>query len=252
MVANPRATRDFARANFQRSKTDGTDALVILEFVKRMPFKPWQPPPQEVLDLRAISRRITVLTVSITQERNRLHASGRQSELTDVITEDIQEHLDHLTEKIERLTQEAVEIIQKCPQLCSRYNLLLSVKGIAVTSAVHILAELAVLPADMSPRQWVAHAGLDPRHFESGTSVHKRSRISKTGNKHLRAALYMPAMVAVQRDPNVKAFYDKLISSGKKPLQAYVAVMRKLLHSIHGMFSNAQDFKGDKFYVLAA
>jgi transposase len=252
MVANPRATRDFGRANFQRSKTDGTDAVVILEFVKRMPFQPWQPPPQEILDLRAISRRITVLTVSITQERNRLHASQRQSELTDAIAEDIQEHLDHLSDKIEKLTQEAVEIIQKCRQLRTKYNLLLSVKGIAVTSAVHILAELAVLPADMSPRQWVAHAGLDPRHFESGTSVHKRSRISKTGNKHLRAALYMPALVAVQRDPNVKAFYDKLIGSGKKPLQAYVAVMRKLLHSIHGMFSSVQDFKGDKFYVLAA
>jgi len=252
MVANPRATRDFGRANFQRSKTDGTDAVMLLEFVKRMPFQPWQPPPQEIFDLRAISRRITALTVAVTQESSRLHAAQRQSELTDAIAEDIQRHLDHLTASMESLTKEAVQIIRNGPQLSTKYDLLLSVKGIAVTSAVRILAELAVLPADMSPRQWVAHAGLDPVHCESGTSVHKRSHISKTGNKHLRAALYMPALVAVQRDPNVKAFYDKLISSGKRPLQAYVAVMRKLLHSIHGMFASTQDFKGDKFYALAA
>ena len=45
MVANPRATRDFARARMQRSKTDRTDAASILEFVRRMPFEPWHPPP---------------------------------------------------------------------------------------------------------------------------------------------------------------------------------------------------------------
>ncbi len=81
----------------------------------------------------------------------------------------------------------------------------MSVRGIATTSALRILAELAVLPADMTPRQWVAHAGLDPRALESGTSLHKPARISKKGNRHLRAALYMPAMVAVREEPDVRA-----------------------------------------------
>jgi anaerobic selenocysteine-containing dehydrogenase len=80
---------------------------------------------------------------------------------------------------------------------------------------VHILAELAVLPEDMSVRQWVAHAGLDPRTFESGTSVHKRPRMSKVGNSHLRSALYMPALVAVQREPRVRAFYDALLAADR-------------------------------------
>jgi len=45
MVANPRATKDFARAQMQRSKTDRSDALSLLEFARRMPFEPWEPPP---------------------------------------------------------------------------------------------------------------------------------------------------------------------------------------------------------------
>lgn len=250
MVANPRATRDFGRANFQRSKTDGTDAAMILEFVKRMPFQPWQPPPQEILDLRAISRRIAALTISMTRERCRLHAAKRQAELTGVVADDIAIHLDHLTESIDRLTERALEIIRKSSSLRWRYDLLVSVRGIGNASAIRILAELAVLPADMSPRQWVAHAGLDPQHYDSGTSVHKPARISKTGNKHLRAAIYMPALVSIREEPNVCAFYNKLIQSGKKPMQAIVAVMRKLLHSIYGMFNHRKEFTGYKFYAL--
>jgi transposase len=76
---------------------------------------------------------------------------------------------------------------------------------------------------------------LDPRPYGSDTSVHQPRRISKVGNRQLRATLYMPALVAVQHDPNVKAFYNKLIAAGKKPMQVVVAVMRKLLHPIWGM-----------------
>ena len=96
-------------------------------------------------------------------------------------------------------------------------------------------------------RQWVAHAGLDPRAHQSGTSVDKPARISKVGNAHIRRALYMPALVAVQHNPHVRAFFDKLVARGKTPLQAYVAVMRKLLHAIYGMFTTRTTFVAAKF-----
>ena len=103
----------------------------------------------------------------------------------------------------------------------------------------------------MTVRQWVAHAGLDPRAFQSGTSVYKPARISKVGNAHIRRALFMPALVAVQHDAHVKAFFDKLVTRGKKPIQAYVAVMRKLLHAIYGMFKTNTDFVSEKFHAAA-
>lgn len=90
-----------------------------------------------------------------------------------------------------------------------------------------------------------------PRPIDSGTSIHKPRHISKVGNRYLRAALYMPAWVAIQREPQVKAFYDQLIAAGKKPMQAVVAVMRKLLHAIWGMLKHDQDFDGSKFYKSA-
>lgn len=118
-------------------------------------------------------------------------------------------------------------------------------------SALHLLAELLLLPADRDVRQWVAYAGLDPREYTSGTSVHKKVRISKAGNQHLRRALYMPALVAVQHQPHLRAFYEHLLARGKTKLQALVATMRKLLHAIYGMFKHDQLFEGSKVYALA-
>ena len=251
-VLNPASVRDFGRALMERSKTDRVDAGVLLAYAERMPFSAWQPPAPEILDLRAIVRRMGALTVTRTQERNRLHAAGRCAELTEAIAWDIEAHLEHLAQSLERLSEQAVAIVNAHPELARRFARLVSVRGIATTSALAILAELAVLPPDMSARQWVAHAGLDPRQVESGTSLRKPTRISKAGNRHLRAALYMPAMVATRHEPNIRGFYERRISHGLKPIQALVAVERKLLHAVHGMWSSDTDFDGSKFFAIAA
>ncbi len=247
MVVNPRTARDFARAQLLRSKTDRVDARSLLEFLRRMDFAPWRPPSRSILDLRALSRRIQALVVGRAQEKNRRHADDVVSDTTPAIRESIERHIAAINEEVETLTQKALEIVRADSHLSPRLDHLISVKGIAEPSAIVILAELAVLPPDMSARQWVAHAGLDPRHAESGSSVRGQVRISKVGNRHLRAALFLPAMVASQHEPRVKAYYQKLIAKGKKPMQALVAVMRKLLHAIHGMFRHNAHFDGDRF-----
>lgn len=250
MVVNPRAASDFAKAFLKRSKTDATDAELLLEFGRRMEFQPWQPPAPELFQLRAILRRCAALTHLRTQEKNRLHAANSCAELPDVVRNDIEVNIRHFDRRLAKLEQKALDLIWEVPSLRQALAHLTSIKGISRTSGLKILAELVVLPTDMDARQWVAHSGLDPRHYESGSSVHRPTHISKVGNKYLRAALYMPALTAIQYEPHVRAFYDKLIARGKKPLQAIVAVMRKLLHAIYGMLMHGQDFDGEKFYNL--
>lgn len=248
MVVNPRAARDFARAFLHRSKTDSLDAAVLLEFVDRMEFTAWKPPRPEEFELRMIARRLSRRTKSRAQEKNRLHATERAG--SRAVCHDIKLEIRHANRRITVLLAAALDLIWKDPKLRKQLARLTSIRGIGNTSAVLILAEICVLPKDMKPRQWVAHAGLDPRILQSGMSLNVRASISRMGNRNLRAALYMPALVAVQYEPNVKAFYQKLIAKQKAPLQALVAVMRKLLHSIHGMLRTGTDFDGAKFYVI--
>jgi transposase len=251
MVANPRATKDFARALMQRSTTDLTMADALREFCARMPFVPWQPPAAHLLELRAVARRLAALTDERTRERNRLHALGASTESSRLVAQDIAVNVRHLERRSERLTAEALELIAQHAPLQRAFDRLTSTPGIAAVSAIQLLPELLVLPPDLSVRQWVAHAGLDPRVHQSGTSVDKPARISKVGNAHIRRALFMPALVAARFDPHVKAFFDALIARGKKPLQAYVAVMRKLLHAIYGMLTTRTTFVAAKFHAAA-
>jgi transposase len=250
MVVNPKAAHNFAQAYLQRSKTDAIDAQILLEFVKRMPFNAWQPPSSNHLQLRALARRIGALTQTKAQEKNRLHSAEFGQHLYQAIRRDLEAHIRYLERQIQKLEEAAVDLIWDDLKLRKDLLHLTSIKGIARASALQILAELCVLPSDMTDRQWVAHAGIDPRHHESGSSVHKVTQISRVGNPHLRAALYMPALNAVQFEPNIRAYYQALQQRGKQPMQALVAVMRKLLHSIHAMLRDGVDFEGQKFFAL--
>ena len=107
-----------------------------------------------------------------------------------------------------------------------------------------------MLPKGLNHAQWVKFAGLDPKHFRSGSSVEKKTRISKAGNHYIRSALFMPAMSAKTYDPYVKAYFEHLLTLGKTPMQGVCAVMRKLLHALHGMLTNDQPFDNTRFYAM--
>ena len=250
-VVNPRRARRFAESLGERSKTDPVDARVLCEYALRMPWVPWVPPDLLTLRLRALTRAIEALTVIQTQEKNRQHSLLASQALPRLLIRELQQHLDYLELRITRLRREARRLIAGNLELDRRFRLMLTTPGIGETSALQILGELAVLPDTLDARQWVAFSGLDPRRFTSGTSVEKKPRISRGGSRHLRRALYMPALVAIRHEPHLRAFYQRLLARGKAPLQAIVAVMRKLLHAFFAMFRSDHSYDGSKLCPVA-
>ena len=183
MVLNPRASRSFAQAMMKRAKTDPVDAEVLLEYVQRMPFTPWKPPADQVLQLQALMRRVHQLKTDLSREENRLHADRHRQVLGRIITQDLEVHIRQLHRRIQRLQAQARQLVAEVPELEAKFQRLISIPGIAQVSALRILPEVLVLPEGLQANQWVAQAGLDPRPRESGTSVDRPRFISKTGNK---------------------------------------------------------------------
>ena len=249
-VVNPRRARRFAESLGERSKTDPVDARVLCEYAARMPWVTWRPPTARALRLRAITRAIESLGVMHTQEKNREHALKASQALPSLVIREMRRHQRYLENRMEQLRRAARRLIVKDPGLDRRFRLMVTVPGVAETSALQILGELVVLPDGLDARQWVAFSGLDPSQFTSGTSVEKKPRISRGGSRHLRRALYMPALVALRREPHLRAFYQRLVCRGKARLQAVVAVMRKLLHALFAMFRSNQTYDGSKLCSL--
>jgi transposase len=246
-VLNPQQVHQFARS-MQRSKTDKADAVALAEYSRRMPFVRWCRPPLAALRLRAVSRLIATLREDHSRLRSRLHAARASSATPDCVVKLLKQSMARLQKNRLKLVREALAVIAQDEELQRKFELLKSIKGIAETSAVQLLGELAALDPSMSARQWVAHSGLDPQHRSSGTSVHPPSRISRRGNSRLRLGLYMPALVASRFDPHMKAFYGKLKERHKASLQALTALQRKMLHAIYGCFKSNTPYDGAKLF----
>lgn len=123
--------------------------------------------------------------------------------------------------------------------------LLVTIPGIGKLTAAKLLGEIRNILDFQSARQLAAYAGLTPQNFLSGTSVHKKTRLSKTGNANLRNILYMPAIVAKRYNPIVRSFCERLSCSGLKPMEVIGAAMRKLLHLAYGILKSGRPFDPD-------
>ena len=120
--------------------------------------------------------------------------------------------------------------------------MLRTIPGIGPVAAHALLAELPDPSRFATAQQAAAYAGLAPREYRSGTSVKKRTRLSKAGNARLRKALYLPAMTAIRFNPLVGAFYARLVEAGKAKMAALGACMRKLLMIAYGVLKSRTPF----------
>ena len=139
------------------------------------------------------------------------------------------------------------QIIEHCPNdkdLYSDYNNIKSITGVGELGAIVLLHMFLKYP-DANKKQLVSLAGLDPTRFDSGSSVHRRAKISKAGSKLYRGVLFMGTMTAVRYNEEMKIFYDRLKANGKHTTQAQIAVMRKTIIIAHSLYKNNQKYSSE-------
>lgn len=236
-VVNPARIKGFAVSQMRRSKTDRLDAEVIGAFCKALAPQTWTPPEPSWYELRALLRHLEDLQATRQQQVNRLHAAT-----TAVVRAQLQAHIAFIDEQITQLKHQVRDHLKQHPTLRDQVRLLTSIPGIGELTAWRLVAEIQALATFDNVRQVVAYVGLDPTGHESGSSVHGGRSISRQGRAALRAALYMPALVAKKHNPILCAFAAQLKQRGKLPQQIVVAVMRKLLHLVYGILKSGQPF----------
>jgi len=242
-MVNPARTKKYAESQLQRNKTDKVDAKVIADFCRTQEPRLWTPPAPEKRELQEMVRRLNALVKEQTRERNRLK-SGIESE---VVKGSIEANLEFLEAQIVQLEKQIQSHIDQYPDLKRDQELLTSIKGIGDKTAAVILGELPEVDHFDHSGQVVAYVGLSPRQHTSGSSVHKRSKLTKTGNQNIKTSLYFPALSAIRHNPIVKALALRLEEKGKEKMLIVGAAMRKLLQLAYGVLKSGQPF--DPYYA---
>lgn len=242
-VVNPAQVKSYAQAELVRTKTDAVDAALIARFAMALRPRPWSPPAPHEEEMLGILRHVEAIKEMIQAEKNRLHALEATGPSTVNVQRAVKKHIRFLEKQIDDLMGRLRKIAKEHPDLDENIKLLYSIPGVGEITAHTLLAEIGDISRFSGVKQLVAFAGIAPAERQSGTSVRGKVMINKRGSRRLRKALYMPAVVAVRHNPNVKELYQRLLSAGKKPICAIVACMRKLLHIAYGVLKSKKCFE---------
>jgi len=237
-VVNPARIRKYAQSQLRRNKNDQLDAVVIADFCRTQEPVLWRPPTPQKRDLQEMSRRLDGLIEQRTRETNRL----KSGQACEVVLESLQDSLAFLDEQIAKLEARIRDHIDQHPDLKQEYHLLTSITGIGDKTAGKLMAELPDINRFDRVGQVVAYAGLSPQQHTSGSSVHKKSRLTKIGKQSLKTAMYFPALSAIRFNPIVKALAARLAGRDKDKMVIVGAAMRKLLQIVYGVLKSGKPF----------
>lgn len=237
-VVNPARIKAYGQSRLKRIKTDPEDAKDIAHFCATQKPRLWTPPPPEIQELQALTRRLDSLKADRTRELNR-KKSGITSQ---AVLHNIEAHLTFLDEQIAALEQQIDGLIKRHPALRQKHGLLTTIKGVGDITAAKFLAEVPDISHFASAPELAAYAGLTPKVHRSGSSVHRRAHLSKTGNSQLRTAFFMPALAAMRFNPIVRALALRLEERGKARMTIVAAAMRKLVHLAFGVLKTGLPF----------
>jgi transposase len=241
-VINPAQIKAFGRAMLKRTKTDQVDAGVIREFVRSQSPSAWTPPQPVREQLSALVAQADAIRQEIQQWKNRQHAQQYHGDTPKTVTKSTATIIRSLEREGQRLDDAIDQLCQTDTALTEDMALLTTISGVAVRSAAQILAYGGDSLIARTRRQLDAHAGLVPAQRQSGTSIRGKSHLAKQGNALLRRALYMPTLVAVQFNPILRQFYQRLLEKGKPKKVALIACMRKMLNIIRAMLIKRTPF----------
>ncbi len=225
-VVNPRQARDFAKATGTLAKTDRIDAEVLARFASAVGPRPSVIPDEEARALQAILVRRRQLSGMIVAEKNRLLMAP------EAVAKRIAAHVRWLEKELIRTDRELDEAIGESETWGRNEALLRSVPGVGPVLARTLLAELPEL-GTLSHRRLSALVGVAPFNRDSGALRGKRAVWG--GRAHVRASLYMGALVATRFNPAIREFYERLVAAGKPKKVALVACMRKLLSILNAV-----------------
>lgn len=239
-LVNPAQSAGYAKVRGTRAKTDPADARLLARYGERETPEPSPEPDTEQERLRALHRHQDWLRQEIGSTRNRLEAAQHSPWTPASVRHSLERVLRDLEAEAERIAKELRTTIATNERWAEAIRLLMTIPGIGAATALLILAELPSVQRCSRGKQWVAYCGIDPKPYESGNT--SRSRMSRMGNRDIRARLYLAGVSALRWNPAIVAYGERLRAKGKRGRVRVMAAMNKLLRQCFAVLRSGRPY----------
>jgi transposase len=229
----------------KRDKNDRTDSLEIALYAYRFQdrARAYQLPEKALksLDLllsfreRLVSNKQTLL-VSSTELRRVM----QRDSTARFIYEQSQQDIERLNKEIKEVERRMLKEIEHDEALQENYELVSSIKGIALINTVAILVATQNFTRFDNSRQFACYSGMAPFGKQSGTSVNAKPRVSHVADKKIKSLLTQAAKCAINYDPDIRQYYERKRSEGKDNWLIINNIRNKMIHRIFAIVKNKQ------------
>lgn len=152
--------------------------------------------------LSAMQTRRRQLVEMLTAEKNRLGSAPRWSKPS------VQDHIAWLEQSLKKTDDDLDKAIRLSPAWRVKDNIYQSIPGVGRVLSCTLMTQMPEL-GTLDGKQIALLAGLAPLNRDSGKRSGNRSIWG--GRGEFRAVLYMATLSALQHNPVIRKFYNRLI-----------------------------------------
>ncbi len=236
-VLLPNKTKYFAKSLDSKTKTDKVDAAMLCRIGLERVLPVWQMPSTLMKEIKSLCREHRNLKGQGVKIKVRLHAYNHSHKPAKHSIKRLKQQLRLIEKQIIEVEKELRDYVKQDQYLLAKVENIEKVKGLSFQTIITVIAETNGFAAIENAKQLASYSGLDIVMNQSG-KYSGRTRVSKKGNKHIRTALYLPAMSSIRYNVRLKQFYQNIMLKHTCGKVGVIAVARKLLILIYTLWKN--------------
>ena len=228
-------------SGIRRSKTDTLDARMIAEYAyrhqdKAKRFSPCGESLKKLRELHLTRRKLKDCEVALK------NFSGSLPKDSLPAAKALRKAMESIKESIRALEKEICGLLMNDPEFKENALLAVTVPGISWVTASAIILDTRNFTRFNTARQYANHTGCVPHEHDSGTSVHRRPRVSKASNRYVNPLLTQGANSLLTHNPQTREYAQKKRQEGKPHGFIVNNIRNKTIHRLFAVIRNRKPF----------
>jgi len=212
-------------------KSDPVDSCQISEYAYRFwdQLSAWAPRHELLEQIKTLLTTREQFVVEKAGHQNSLTALKRKAIHTPLAEQIHEKAISELKGHIHQLEEEIRRLIEQDPDYRDTVALLISIPGVGLLLAAHMLVAIQSAPLPLSPKFLAAFIGICPYDDSSGTSLRHTPTSRHYGPPGLRKLLFLAALSICVHHPQFRTYFLRKVQEGKPKRLVINNIANKLL-----------------------